>query len=85
MGDISIAHLGDLGEVLTEKQIIDLGDVDILLIPVGGKYTINGSQAAEVVRQIGPRLIVPMHYISAAASAPKSCTVFPPKCSKNFG
>jgi len=62
MGDISIVHLGDLGLKLDEKQINELGDVDVLLVPVGGKYTLDGSQASEVVRQIEPRIIIPMHY-----------------------
>ncbi len=59
---ISIVHLGDLGAVLTEKQIAHIPRVDILLIPVGGKYTIGPRQAVEVVHQLEPRLIIPMHY-----------------------
>ncbi len=61
-GDISVAHLGDLGHKLTEKQIAELGEVDILLIPVGGKYTLSAADAAEVVRDIEPRMVIPMHY-----------------------
>ncbi|OGF31522.1 hypothetical protein A2223_01890 [Candidatus Falkowbacteria bacterium RIFOXYA2_FULL_35_8] len=59
---IVVAHLGDLGQKLTEEQIDFLGDIDVLLIPVGGKYTIDGAEAAEVVRQIEPRMVIPMHY-----------------------
>lgn len=57
-----VVHLGDLGDKLTEEQVASIGDVDILLIPVGGKYTIDGEQAAQVVRQIEPRIVIPMHY-----------------------
>ena len=51
-----------MGQKLTEEQIDFLGDIDVLLIPVGGKYTIDGAEAAEVVRQIEPRMVIPMHY-----------------------
>ena len=59
---ISVAHLGDLGQRLSEEQVSALGGIGILLIPVGGKYTIDGEVAAEVVRQIEPRIVIPMHY-----------------------
>lgn len=62
MDDISIAHLSDLGSQLTPKQLETLGDVDILLIPVGGKYTLDAKKAVEVVSQIEPRIVIPMHY-----------------------
>ncbi|HCC23394.1 TPA: hypothetical protein DF272_04450 [Candidatus Falkowbacteria bacterium] len=61
-GDITLVHLGDLGVVLDEKQLDELGTVDILFVPVGGKYTLDGIAAAEVVRQIEPRMVIPMHY-----------------------
>jgi L-ascorbate metabolism protein UlaG (beta-lactamase superfamily) len=58
-----IVHLGDLGHVLTKEQIKKIGKVDILMIPVGGVYTINGSEAKKVVEQLKPRYyILPMHY-----------------------
>ncbi len=60
--NISIAHLGDLGHVLDNKQLEGLAGTDILLIPVGGKYTLNASKAVEVVNQIEPRIVIPMHY-----------------------
>jgi L-ascorbate metabolism protein UlaG (beta-lactamase superfamily) len=62
MDNISIAHLGDLGEVLNEKQLEVLAGVDILLVPVGGKYTLDAKKAVEVISQIEPRIIIPMHY-----------------------
>jgi len=60
---MSVAHLGDLGQTkLTQEQMEYLEGVDILLIPVGGIYTIDGKQAAELVSEIEPRIVIPMHY-----------------------
>jgi len=56
-------HLGDLGHELSDAQVKAIGKVDVLMVPIGGIYTINGEQAKKVVRQIKPRLyVVPMHY-----------------------
>ncbi|OGN28291.1 MAG: hypothetical protein A2941_01960 [Candidatus Yanofskybacteria bacterium RIFCSPLOWO2_01_FULL_49_17] len=60
--DMTVAHLGDLGHVLTDAQIEAVGDVDMVLIPVGGTYTIDAKTAAQVIGQIEPKIIVPMHY-----------------------
>ncbi len=57
-----VAHLGDLGCALTEEQVQTLKDVDVLLIPVGGFYTIDTAQALEIVRELKPRVVIPMHY-----------------------
>ncbi len=62
MDNITVAHLGDLGHELNEKQLEVLVGIDILLIPVGGKYTLNAKQAVSVVGQIEPRIVIPMHY-----------------------
>jgi len=59
---LTICHLGDLGHVLTQEQVEQLNNVDILLIPVGGKYTLNGAKAAEVVSLLEPKIVIPMHY-----------------------
>jgi L-ascorbate metabolism protein UlaG (beta-lactamase superfamily) len=61
---LRIVHLGDLGQKeLTDKQLKDIGSVDVLMIPVGGVYTINGSDAKDIIAQIKPkRYIIPMHY-----------------------
>ncbi len=64
--DLAVCHLGDLGHVLTDAQREEIGDVDILLVPVGGKHTLNASQAVEVISQLEPRIIIPMHYATAA-------------------
>lgn len=59
---ISLAHLGDLGDILDNKQLEKLGGVDILFIPVGGKYTLDAKKAVEVISQVEPRIVIPMHY-----------------------
>lgn len=59
---ISLAHLGDLGDVLDNKQLEKLGGVDVLFIPVGGKFTLDAKKAVEVISQIEPRIVIPMHY-----------------------
>ncbi len=63
MDDLSIVHLGDLGRMLTSDEVDELNGVDILMIPVGGTYTIDASQAAKLVSEIEPSIIIPMHYL----------------------
>ena len=60
---LNVVHLGDLGQSkLTEEQITQIGEVDILLIPVGSVFTIDGKEAAAIVSQLEPKIIIPMHY-----------------------
>jgi len=66
--EVLVCHLGDLGHVLTAGQVEEIGNVDVLLLPVGGVSTINASMAAEVVRQLEPKVVVPMHYKTLALS-----------------
>jgi len=66
MDEVSICHLGDLGHVLTNEQVEELGNVDVLLLPVGGVSTINAPMAAEIVRQLEPKVVIPMHYKTQA-------------------
>ncbi len=61
--DIKLCHLGDFGEgELTDEQLMDIGEVDILMVPVGGVYTIDAKEATKVISQIEPRIVIPMHY-----------------------
>lgn len=60
--DLSVVHLGDLGQTLDNAQLEKLAGTDILLIPVGGKNTLDAKKAVEVIAQIEPRIIIPMHY-----------------------
>lgn len=62
INEVSICHLGDLGHVLTDEQVEELGNVDVLLLPVGGVSTINAPVATEIVRQLEPKVVIPMHY-----------------------
>jgi L-ascorbate metabolism protein UlaG (beta-lactamase superfamily) len=59
---VALCHLGDIGHVLNDEQTEELGNVDILMVPVGGVSTINASMAAEIVRKLEPRIVLPMHY-----------------------
>ena len=59
---IRVCHLGDLGHMPTPEQLAAIGPVDLLLVPVGGYYTIDAQTAAAVCAAIGPRAVVPMHY-----------------------
>jgi len=60
--DMNLVHLGDLGHTLNDKQLEKVAGADILFIPVGGKYTIDAKQAVEIISQIEPRIVIPMHY-----------------------
>lgn len=61
--DIKICHLGDLGQKeLTNEQLEKISEVDILMIPVGGIYTIDGEKAIAIINQIEPKIVIPMHY-----------------------
>ncbi len=60
--NLSVLHCGDLGHLLEDSMIEEIGSVDILLIPTGGFYTINAQEAAKVVNEIEPALVIPMHY-----------------------
>lgn len=59
---VRVAFLGDLGHLLTADQLRSLGEVDVLLLPVGGFFTVDADAAARIVDLIKPRLIIPMHY-----------------------
>jgi len=60
--DVRVCHLGDLGHKLDDAEAEAISSPDVLLVPVGGNTAINAVQAAEVVRQLEPRFVVPMHY-----------------------
>jgi L-ascorbate metabolism protein UlaG (beta-lactamase superfamily) len=59
---LRFVHVGDLGHVLLDDQIKKIGKVDVLLVPVGGVYTIDGQGASKVVEQLNPKIVIPMHY-----------------------
>jgi L-ascorbate metabolism protein UlaG (beta-lactamase superfamily) len=65
---VKVCHLGDLGHILSSLQIEEIGPVDLLFIPIGGRYTIDAKVASVVMRQLHPALTVPMHYKTRALS-----------------
>lgn len=61
--EVNFVHLGDLGQKkLTQDQVEELASCDVLLIPVGSVYTISGKDAGDIIAQIEPKIIIPMHY-----------------------
>lgn len=62
MDNLKICHLGDLGHELTTDQIEAIGEIDILLCPVGGALTIDAEKAVKVIRSLEPSIVIPMHY-----------------------
>jgi L-ascorbate metabolism protein UlaG (beta-lactamase superfamily) len=66
---LAVCHLGDFGQAaLRPEQRAAIGEVDVLMIPVGGGPTIGGADAAALVRELAPRLVVPMHYRTSAVN-----------------
>lgn len=63
---LNICHCGDLGHILSQNQLKEIGKVDVLLIPVGGGFTIDAKDAVEVTKQLNPKVIIPMHYRTKA-------------------
>lgn len=59
---LNVVHLGDIGHTLTEDLVQEIGNTDILLIPVGSVYTIDAELASQIVSQLEPKIIIPMHY-----------------------
>lgn len=61
--ELNLCHMGDIDQhKLTDEQIEAIGDVDILFIPIGGVYTIDAQKAGEMIKEIEPKIIIPMHY-----------------------
>ena len=61
--DMTMCHMGDFGQdKFEEHQLDDIGDIDILMLPIGGRYTVDYKEAIEVVGQIEPKVVIPMHY-----------------------
>lgn len=67
---IRVCHLGDLGHVLGEREVKEIGEVDLLLIPVGGYFTIDAREATEVLEALKPKKVIPMHYKTPKCNFP---------------
>ncbi len=66
LGDLVVCHLGSLGHTLNSQQVEAIGDVDVLLVPIGENTTLTTMKALEVITQIEPKIVVPMHYEKSA-------------------
>lgn len=62
LDDVTVCHLGSLGHTLNSHQLEALGDVDVLMVPVGGQNALSSGKVTEVISQIEPRIVIPMHY-----------------------
>lgn len=67
---IQLCHLGDLGHVLEERELREIGSVDILLVPIGGYFTIDAGEATQIVNRIKPRVVIPMHFKTEKCAFP---------------
>ena len=67
---LRVCHLGDLGHVLSGDEAAAIGKVDVLLVPVGGFFTIGPREALDVIKALGPTVVIPMHYKTDALNFP---------------
>jgi L-ascorbate metabolism protein UlaG (beta-lactamase superfamily) len=67
---VNVCHCGDLGHLLTDEQVKAIGKVDVLMVPVGGAFTVDGAAATMVCEQLKPGIILPMHYLTEKISIP---------------
>ena len=67
---VTVCHAGDLGHLLTEKDARALGPIDVLLLPIGGVYTLDPKEATEVANFLAPKILIPMHYKTPACGFP---------------
>ncbi|TXK83801.1 MBL fold metallo-hydrolase [Paenibacillus sp. N3.4] len=66
MDGLTICHCGDLGHLLSEEQVKEIGKVDVLIVPIGGRMTLDGAEAVQVMRQLQATVAIPMHYSTKA-------------------
>ena len=65
-----VCHMGDLGHVLSDDQIAEIGRPDVMLLPVGGTFTVGPAEASRVTDQLKPRIVIPMHYKTPKCAFP---------------
>jgi L-ascorbate metabolism protein UlaG (beta-lactamase superfamily) len=70
MDGMRIAHLGDLGHLLSPDEVKAIGKVDVLLVPVGGHFTVEPREALAVVRSLRPSVVIPMHFKTESINFP---------------
>lgn len=83
MDGLRLCHLGDIGYVPSPDEIEKLGKIDVLFIPVGGNFTINGKQAAEIAKLINSHIVIPMHYKTPKLTLPLASVEEFISCMKN--
>lgn len=66
MDGVNVCHLGDLAHELTDEQVSRIGEVDVLMAPVGGRFSLNAREAIEVMNRLEPKYFIPMHYRTPA-------------------
>lgn len=67
---INVCHMGDLGHMLTDVHVKAIGKADVIMLPVGGFFTINAATATKVAERLKPAIIIPMHYKTDKAEFP---------------
>lgn len=67
---LTVCHLGDLGHLLDKNQLAAIGKVDVLLLPVGGYFTIDAAEATQIMKELNPPLTIPMHFKTAVLGFP---------------
>jgi L-ascorbate metabolism protein UlaG (beta-lactamase superfamily) len=67
---IRVCHLGDVGAALSAPEVSALGPVDLLMVPVGGTFTVDAAGAQEIVAQLAPRIVIPMHFSTRRTTLP---------------
>lgn len=70
MDGFRLCHLGDLGHTLSKDNISKIGNIDVLFIPVGGNFTIDGKEAGEIAKNIHSHIVIPMHFKTSAINFP---------------
>ena len=76
MDDLAVCHLGDIGGKLSQAQVEDFGDIDVLLIPISGRTTVPIADVSEIINQLDPRIVVPMHYRLNGGPEPETLEKF---------
>jgi L-ascorbate metabolism protein UlaG (beta-lactamase superfamily) len=69
---VKVCHLGDIGHQLDSQHIAEIGEVDVLLVPVGGYYTVDATTAGLICKQLKPKVIIPMHFKTSKCTFPIS-------------
>ena len=67
---VTVCHAGDLGHVLPKEKVEELGPIDVLLLPIGGVFTLDPKEATEVMNLLNPKILIPMHYKTPGCGFP---------------